>query len=418
MLENIKRLSQIKSIADVESLSKARYPGSHCPLFGATIILKNFKDSAVIILGTQECAYYTKSMVVNNDDFYDRCYSVITSQHDITFGTGGKVEEAISELLEESSPKSVFIVTTCVIEVIGDDLDSIALDLTEKYDLPIMVVHTEHFRCDSHLGGMENVLSAIVGIMKEVPKERCVNIVGHRHSHFNDSEIFNILKEHNIGVNLNIPAICSTDDIRNASRATLNIVCDDIGIAFAEEMKDRFGTEYVKLNKSCDLDIIYKVYEDIFKAFNIELPKKIKELRDETEKQLNQLKNSLNGVTYIYGNTPVNPFEMTRFLTDMGMVAQLVQTKDIKGDDFLNIEKIKEAGLDPYVTKSANIAPLQEVYDILKPVFYIGHESASKLSKKGIIQIALDSAGEKIGFEMPLFIAASLTRYYTMKKGA
>lgn len=416
MLKNIKKLSEIKEFKDIVPLSKALYPGSHCPLFGATLILKSFNDSAVIILGTQECTYYTKSMILSNDKFYNRCFSVITDQNDITFGSANKVEQAIKELFLKETPKSVFIVTTCVIEVTGDDIDSIALNLTKEYNVPIMVVHTEHFRCDSHMSGMTSVLAQTTSIMKECEKEKCVNILGHRHNNFNESELYKILEENNISINLNLPAICDTDTITNASKAMLNIVCDDIGLELAERMKEKFDIPFVVLSKSCNVETIFNVYKTIFSTFNIEMPNKIIELKENAEQTLKEMKKSLTNVTYIYGNTPINTFEIIGFLTKMGMVAKLIQIKEIKESDFKVIEYLKSVGQDPYITKSANIAPLQSVYDELKPDFYIGHENPTTLAKKGIIQIALDSAGEKIGFEMPLFVAKMLTMRYEMKK--
>lgn len=415
-LKQLKKLSEIKSMKDIVPLSKAVYPGTHCPLFGATLILKNFNDSAVIILGTQECSYYSKTMIISNTDFYNRCFSVITNQSDITFGSGQKVEQAIDELLDTENPKSIFIVTTCVIEVTGDDIDSIAKNLTDKYKLPIMVVHTEHFRCDTHMSGMTNVLAETVKIMEDMPKERCVNILGHRHNMFEESELCTVLKENDIPINLNLPAVCDTKSIQNASKAMLNIVCDDIGISLAIKMKERFGIEYVILNRSCDINIIEDVYIKIFNIFGIEVPERIKKIKGDTINELEKLKSKLKNITYIYGNTPINTLDIVHFFTDMGMIPKLVQIKEIKESDMQTIEQIINKGVNPVVAKSANIAPLQDLYDELKPNFYIGHENPVKLAKKGIIQLALDNAGEKIGFELPLFIAQTIANRYNMEK--
>ena len=82
------------------------------------------------------------------------------------------------------------------------------------------------------------------------------------------------------------------------------------------------------------------------------------------------------------------------------MTPLLVQTKEIPEEQQCYIEQIKNAGYDPYITKSANITPLQPLYDILKPTFYIGHENPMNLIKKGITQLTLDKAAKKLGFEL------------------
>ncbi|MBQ1492761.1 MAG: hypothetical protein IIZ39_12455 [Blautia sp.] len=57
---------------------------------------------------------------------YGRCVSVTIDQHDITFGCAKKVEEGYAELMETEKPEAVFIVTTCVPEIIGDDFDALS----------------------------------------------------------------------------------------------------------------------------------------------------------------------------------------------------------------------------------------------------------------------------------------------------
>ena len=65
---------------------------------------------------------------------------------------------------------------------------------------------------------------------------------------------------------------------------------------------------------------------------------------------------------------------------------------------------------DPYVTKSANIAPLQYIYDVLKPQIYLGHEYAARLRKKGIAMAHLDRATSMMGFEITDFVVTELIR--------
>ena len=58
-LESLKTLSQVESIKDVKPLAKTVFPGAHCPLFGSALILKGVTDALMIVIGTDECTYYT-----------------------------------------------------------------------------------------------------------------------------------------------------------------------------------------------------------------------------------------------------------------------------------------------------------------------------------------------------------------------
>ena len=55
-----------------------------------------------------------------------RCVSVALDGHDVTFGCVQKVTDAFAEMMEEHHPRAVFLVTTCVVEIIGDDIDALA----------------------------------------------------------------------------------------------------------------------------------------------------------------------------------------------------------------------------------------------------------------------------------------------------
>ena len=105
------------------------FPGAHCPLMGAAMAVRGIRDSLIIIIGTDECAYYTKHMTLHSDDFGGlggRCVSVVLDGHDVTFGCLKKVEAAFGEVMAEYRPQAVFLVTTCVVEIIGDDMDAAA----------------------------------------------------------------------------------------------------------------------------------------------------------------------------------------------------------------------------------------------------------------------------------------------------
>ena len=125
--------------------------------------------------------------------------------------------------------------------------------------------------------------------------------------------------------------------------------------------------------------------------------------------EIKSVKHTLNGIGYIYGNTPFSPFEFNAFMTTLGMNPLLIQMSSLPPEDLIYKEEIQKYH-DPYVTKSANIAPLQYVYDVLKPHLYLGHEYATRLRKKGIAIVRSDSANSMLGFEVTSYIVNELCR--------
>ena len=149
LVEKLAKLSQVQSIKDIPQLTHALFPGTHCPLMGAAMAVGGIKDSLIVVVGTDECTYYTKSMTIHSEKFGGidgRCVSVVLDDHDVTFGSAEKVQEAFKEIIEEYRPQCEFLVTTCVIELV------MTLTLFQKVSVSFMV-----FRCCRFILSILNV---------------------------------------------------------------------------------------------------------------------------------------------------------------------------------------------------------------------------------------------------------------------
>jgi nitrogenase molybdenum-cofactor synthesis protein NifE len=113
-------------------------------------------------------------------------------------------------------------------------------------------------------------------------------------------------------------------------------------------------------------------------------------------------------------------FELCSFLCEIGMIPELIMARDIYVNDDKYMKEINQRGFDPYVTKIANIAPLQQIYDELKPDLYIGHENPRTLMEKKIVQVTLDVVAKKLGFEVPItvmkILSASIKNFDAINK--
>ena len=127
-----------------------------CPLMGASKCIRMIDGAAMLIVGTEECTYYTKGTSKDS-----KVFSVVYNNHDVTFGGTDKVYEAVEELLSEYKPASLFIITTCVVEIIGDEFNFIAKEFSSKYNIPIRVIQTNHFEGENQEEGFEKVFAAV-----------------------------------------------------------------------------------------------------------------------------------------------------------------------------------------------------------------------------------------------------------------
>ena len=411
LLAQMKKLRDVETIKDVKSLTAAMFPGTHCPLMGAAMAVRGIKDSMMIIIGTDECSYYTKHMTLHSEEYgglEGRVVSVVLDSHDVTFGCVKKVEKAFRELMEDYKPSAVFLVTTCVVEIIGDDFDAVADALTKEYSIPVMAVHTEHFKCENHMPGIERTITACLPLMEKLPCDGSVNLLGQRMGNFDQTELSRVLKNAGVHIGVQLPCGCTVQDIRRAAAAKVNIVVHEIALPLARKMKVKFGIPYVFFDKFVDPERIAACYQSLFEALELPLPEEVCALRAKAKAAVENNREKLSGVTFIYGNTPFRCFEYSRFMTSLGMIPQILQTAAIQQEDREDIAAILALS-DPYITKTANIAPLQYIYDELHPMLYLGHEYANRLCSKGIAIVRSDQANSMLGFECTVAAVNSLT---------
>lgn len=408
IIKNLKKLREVSKIKDVEPLSNAIFPGYHCPLMGAMLTIKDIEDAVMMVIGPDECTYYTKmatGRIQNIDTYSEENYlpgnivSLVLDSHDVTFGCKEKLEEAFKELVEELHTKTVFLVTTCIVEVIGDDIDSMAEILEEKYGFPIEVIHAENFKTDDHLPGIQDSILSCIKLMEKQECNGSVNILGQRLGEFTKTEVYDILNKCGVPKGVQLPGKCSLKDIKMAPSAKLNIVVHPIGLPLAKKMKNKFGIPYIVFERISNPENILKKYKELFQLLEISMPKEIQELYEKSKEKEIKVKNSMISATYFSGNTAFSTYEFHSYLVDLGLKPILIQTSEIPKEDNENLVNILEKS-DPFVTRAANISPLKYIYDILKPDFSIGAGNSNYLRKHNIVPLSFNNSYNTLGFEV------------------
>ena len=409
ILSQLKRLSAVESRKDIRPLSAVTYPGTHCPLFGAAMTVRQIKDTVLLVIGTEECTYYTKSLSLCYGQFgglSGRCLSFVMNHHDVTFGCKARLEKAAKELMEEYSPKAVFMVTTCVPEMTGEDVDSIADGLSTDWGIPFLTVHTDHFRCDGHLSGIQNVWAACANLMEACPSENGVNLLGKKAG---DSELVQLLRQSGAEVFLTLPSDCSLEMLKTAPRARMNIVCSKQALLLAKAMEQRFNIPWISFYDRCLPEEIEEGYRLLYSVLELELPKDIGIKRALLEEKIKMEQPQLAGGSFIYGSAGVEPFVLSAFFARLGMHPVLIQAKEFGEAELHDKTLILNCGDDPYISQSANLVSMQQIYSILKPDLYLGPAERDILMKHGIVGIGLPKAGEYIGFELAMHMLDSFS---------
>ncbi|MCC0653714.1 MULTISPECIES: nitrogenase component 1 [unclassified Clostridioides] len=415
-LNVLNRLKDIAYDKDIKSLSYAVFPGTHCPLFGVVLTASYIKNMALVIVGTNECTYYSKNFAYHRQSGQDSVYSVVLKDKDIVFGAEKKVIEAVKYISEVEKFDAIMIVTTCVPELIGEDYNALSEELEELIGIPVLAVNTEHYTCNSHIIGMTRALKSLSSVMENHTNKKGVNILGHRQENVEDTELVKLLFKEGVKINCVIPSKCTIRDIKSASSAKLNIVTDMIALDLAEDMKNKFGIEYIYFDKNMKESIIMENYNKLCNILDIDVQDELLEQRQKYNLLLNKCRLLMEGKKLIYGNTPMMVFETVDFLTELGLVPEFIQVRELYEQDGLFKDNIIKKGHNPYISRIANIAPLRSLYDTINADIYIGHENPMLLKEKGLMQITLDEHAQKIGFELPIGIMETLIKLFDVEK--
>jgi len=156
----LKTLDKIKKDYDVKRVAHAFYPGLHCPLFASVAMASQIDDLYILVVGTEECAFYSKNLTSRLKADHRRLFSFVLDKNDIAFGCGEKLAEAVREIYGEEDCGALLVVSTCVTELIGEDFSVLLDELEWELDLPILLVRTNHYQKDTPLQGISETVGA------------------------------------------------------------------------------------------------------------------------------------------------------------------------------------------------------------------------------------------------------------------
>lgn len=406
------RLSEVSMMKQVEPLSYALFPGYHCPLMGAMLTIGKIRDAVMLVIGPDECTYYTKMATSDGGRMAAegcKIVSVVLDQHDVTFGCKESITEAFQELSEEYHPQCVFMVTTCVPEVTGDDVESMAEVFRREYGFPVLVVHAENFKTDDHMPGIEHTMTGCLGLMEPKPCNDSVNILGLRLGDFSKTEVCRILKESDVPIGMSLPGNCSVADIQNAAAAKVNLVVHPVGLPLAKAMHEKFGIPYVDFERFSAPDRIMRAYEQLFALLRKPLPEQLHSLYEAAVQRSEAAAPVLKGLTYFSGNTALCNFELHAFLTELGMEPVLLQISDLEEID-RPWREIILSHCDPYVTRAANMGALGYMYPVLRPDLNIGAGTGPEMRAVGTVMVRMMNAYNELGFEVNGMVVEALLK--------
>jgi nitrogenase molybdenum-cofactor synthesis protein NifE len=229
-----------------------------CAFEGAQISLFPYADAAHLVHGPLTClssSWETRATPTSYEgrDLTQMGFSTAVTTNDVIFGGEDKLYDAILYLVEHYAPKAIFVYSTCVTAMIGDDIDAVCRHAEKKFDIPIVPVHAPGFVGGKNLGsrlGGEAVLKNLIGRKEpEGDVSHAINLIGDYNVTGDMWQYKPILDELGIRILSTLSGDGRIDEICTAHCAKLNvIVCAKSLVTFTRKMKERYGIPFVSVS--------------------------------------------------------------------------------------------------------------------------------------------------------------------------
>ena len=329
-----------------------------CVFCGSRVVLYPIADALHLIHGPIGCASYTwdiRGALSSGPELHRMSFSTDLSETDIIYGGEKKLEAALMELIEKYDPKAAFVYATCIVGIIGDDVDAVCKRVAGKAGIPVLPVHSEGFKgtkkdgyraaCDALFKLIDNYKTSDAKIPLSI------NILGE----FNIGGETWIIKEYYRKMGINVVSVLTGDgrvhEVTNASRACLNVVqCSGALTYLAQKMEAEYGIPYIRVSYFGIEDTSKALY-DVASHFsdNPEILEKTTDLvREEVTSilpEIEPMKKDLAGKRVaIYVGGAFKAFSLIKILRHLNMDVVLVGSQTGNKDDYALLREMCDPG--------------------------------------------------------------------------
>ncbi|MEA3289918.1 MAG: nitrogenase molybdenum-iron protein subunit beta [Campylobacterota bacterium] len=154
-------------------------PAKACQPLGAIMAGLGFENTMPYVHGSHGCVAYFRSYFTKHFKEPTPCVSDSMSESAAVFGGLSNMKDGLRNCNAMYKPEHIAVSTTCMAEVIGDDLNAFVIGAKEDAegeldDLPITYAHTPSF-VGSHITGYDNMMKAMMEQLNPPRAEKVVD---------------------------------------------------------------------------------------------------------------------------------------------------------------------------------------------------------------------------------------------------
>ncbi|WP_438433345.1 nitrogenase iron-molybdenum cofactor biosynthesis protein NifE [Gorillibacterium sp. sgz500922] len=348
-----------------------------CAFDGAQITLLPIADAAHLIHGPIGClgnSWESRGSLSSGPELSRYGFTTDLGEQDIVMGGEAKLRGAIADIAARHHPPAVFVYSTCVTALTGEDLDRVCREAEEAHGIPIIPIHSPGFAGSKNWGNrlagealFEHVISRGSGTAP-APEEQAgptVNLIGEYNIAGEQWDIEALLNQAGIRILSRITGDGRFGDLGKARFAKVNVVvCSRTLVTLARRMEESYRIPYFEGSFYGARETGFSLRQLAFLLGGDELDRRIGRLIRSEEEALTHdllpLRKKLRGKRAVLYTGGVKSWSMISALQELGIQVVGVGTNKSTDED---ISRIKErVGLE------ADLIPEGGAARILKTV--------------------------------------------------
>ncbi len=229
-----------------------------CAFDGAQISLFPYSDAVHLVHGPQTCmgaSWETRETKTSwhGRDHTQMGFTTGITTNDVIFGGDKRLADSIDYIMQHYSPEAIFVYSTCVTALVGDDIDMTCKLGSERHGVPVVPVHAPGFVGGKNLGSRlagEAVLENLIGTKEpEFTTPYDINLIGDYNVTGDMWQYLPILEKIGIRVLSSMSGDGRVGSIRSAHRAKLNvIVCAKSLVTLCRKMQENYGIPWISVS--------------------------------------------------------------------------------------------------------------------------------------------------------------------------
>jgi len=228
--------------------------GESCAFDGAMIVLQPIADTAHLVHGPIACcgnSWEGRGTLSSKGALHAMGFTTDMGEIDIVYGSEEKLRNAITRTCEAVKPKAIFVYSTCVSGLTGEDIDAVCKKAEEELDIRVIPVNAPGFVGPKNLGNRiagEVLLEHVIGTGETpVMTHTDINLIGEYNIAGDLWLVEPLLAKAGIRILSKFTGNATFEELTWAHQAKLNVVvCGRALINVAREMERKYGIPFVE----------------------------------------------------------------------------------------------------------------------------------------------------------------------------